>query len=487
MSARDTSYAAVMARQWEIVQRATGIDYSRHERPPIGFDYEGLMAECPYTVDEISAIQAQYKVGGTPLVELPNLTAAVRSIARPGKGARILIKDEAYNPSGSFKARRASLVVHEAKRRGYAGVIAATSGNYGAAVACLAAMAGLKAIILQEVYDSAGIGQPEIVEKGRSCGAYGAEVWQLTVGPELFYIHLLLLEETGYFNASLYTPLAVAGIETLGWEIGSQCRERFDRPPDAVAVTHAGGGNVTGTARGLRKAGCQETQVIGVSVDLSGLHMASDRDFNRKSFTTGHTGFGVPFLVSPDRVDVPRSTARALRYLDRYVTVTQGEVFYMTQALAELEGLERGPAGNTSLAAALAIAQEMDQDQILVVQETEYTGAGKHPTAQLTFARSMGVEIRRGDPRENRPGQCIVIPERLHQVRVTDINLNDLRRSYLRYALERLDQEPDEHTVQFLAEDTRMSVEETTMAISEILKDMRVGRKATVQRGENYG
>ncbi|KKL84842.1 hypothetical protein LCGC14_1960670, partial [marine sediment metagenome] len=288
--------------------------------------------------------------------------------------------------------------------------------------------------------------------------------------PELFYIHLLLLEETGYFNASLYTPMAVAGIETLGWEIGRECRERFGRPPDAVAVTHAGGGNVTGTSHGLREAECQETEVIGVSVDLSGLHMASDRDFNRKSFTTGHTGFGVPFLVNPDRVDVPRNAARALRYLDRYVTVTQGEVFYMTQALAELEGLERGPAGNTSLAAAFAIAQDMDQDQILVVQETEYTGAGKHPTAQLTFARSMGVEVRRGDPRENRPGKQIVIPERPDQVRVSDINLDDLRRSYLRYALERLDQEPDEQTVRFLAEDTKLSVEEAALAIKDILE-----------------
>ncbi len=470
MTTRDASYAAVMGRQADIEQRATGIDYSRHEWPPIGFDYEALMAECPYTIEEISAIQGQYKVGGTPLVELPNLTALARAIAGPGKGARILIKDEACNPSGSFKARRATLVIHEAKRRGYDGVIAATSGNYGAAVSCLAAMAGLKAIILQEVYDSRDIGQPEILEKGRSCAAYGAEVWQLTVGPELFYIHLLLLEETGYFNASLYTPMAVAGIETLGWEIGRECRERFGRPPDAVAVTHAGGGNVTGTSHGLRKAGCEETQMIGVSVDLSGLHMASDRDFNRKSFTTGHTGFGVPFLVNPDRVDVPRNAARALRYLDRYVTVTQGEVFYMTQALAELEGLERGPAGNTSLAAAFAIAQDMDRDQILVVQETEYTGAGKHPTAQLTFARSMGVEVRRGDPADNLPGKRIVIPLRPDQIGVTDIDLDGLRRSYLRNALEHLDQQPDEETVRFLADDTKLSVEDAALAIQEILE-----------------
>jgi threonine synthase len=242
----------------------------------------------------------------------------------------------------------------------------------------------------------------------------------------------LLLEETGYFNASLYTPHAVAGIRTLGYEIGAEVRERYGREPDAVVVTHAGGGNVTGTARGLLEAGCESTRVVGVSVDLQGLRMDSDHDFNRKSFTTGHTAFGVPFLVAPDRVDVPRNAARALRYLDRYVTVTQGEVFYATEALAQLEGLERGPAGNTSLAAAFVLAQELDRDAVVVVQETEYTGAGKHPTAQLTFARELGVEVRRGSPDENVPGRVIAIPRSAAELRVVDVDLDAIRRSYLR-------------------------------------------------------
>ncbi|MBC7324058.1 MAG: PLP-dependent lyase/thiolase, partial [Moorella sp. (in: Bacteria)] len=242
-------------------------------------------------------------------------------------------------------------------QNGFDGVIAATSGNYGAAVASQAAMRGLKCIVVQEVFDSTGSGQPEIIEKGRKCEAYGAEVVQLTVGPELFYVFLRLLEETGYFNASLYTPFGIAGIETLGFELAEQVKQKTGRAPDKVVITHAGGGNVTGTARGLKKAGLNDVEIVAASVNLEGLHMASDRDFNRKSFTTGHTGFGVPFATWPDRADVPRNAARALRYMDRYVTVTQGQVFFITEALAQLEGLERGPAGNTSLAAAFAIAQ----------------------------------------------------------------------------------------------------------------------------------
>ena len=330
-------------------------------------------------------------------------------------------------------------------------------------------MQGLDCIIVQEVYDSRGVGQPEIVEKGRKCEALGAEVVQLTVGPELFYTALLLLEDTGYFNASLYTPFGIAGIETLGYEIAQQVQEGFGCEPDAVVVTHAGGGNVTGTARGLRKAGCNSTRIIGASVDLTGLHMASDRDFNRKSFTTGHTGFGVPFATWPDRTDVPRNAARPLRYLDRYVLVTQGEVFYMTEALAQLEGIERGPAGNTSLAAAVVIAREMKEDEILVVQETEYTGAGKHPSPQLTFARQSGVEVRLGDPAENAPGKTIVIPERPEQLTVREFNLKEAGRSYLRNAVRnhQLDEVSAEE-LEFLAVEVKWDTEEVRRVLTEL-------------------
>jgi threonine synthase len=381
----------------------------------------------------------------------------VRATAPRGKGARIFVKDEAANPSGSFKDRRASISVHEARKRGFPGIAAATSGNYGAAIASQAAKAGLPCVIVQEAFDGRGVVQPEIAEKTRACEAYGAEVMRLSVGPELFSVFLSVLEETGFFDASLYTPYSIVGIETLGYELAHQTREATGRVPDVVVVTHAGGGNVTGTARGLRRAGADATQVVAASVDLGGLHMASDRDFNRKSFTTGHTGFSVPFTTWPDRADVPRNAARALRYMDRFVTVTQGEVFYATAALAELEGMERGPAGNTSLAAAFDLARALDAECTLVVQETEYTGAGKHPLAQLELARRMGLRVARGDPRESRPGESILIPERPEQVRVVDMDLERIRRSYLRHALESVPAgrrlEPVD--LAFLAEETR--------------------------------
>ncbi len=435
MSANDMSYAAVTARKNEIMKASMGMDYDDFAQSPIAFDYERMMAETGYSHEDIVRIQGETKVGNTPLFELRNITEAVRKIAGPGKGARIFVKDEAANASGSFKARRAAISAFEAAKKGYKGIIAATSGNYGAAVASQAAQRSLKCIIVQEVFDSRGVGQPEIVEKSRACEAYGAEVLRLSVGPELFYVLLRTLEETGFFNASLYTPFGIRGVETLGTEVAAQVRAQCGKDPDAVVITHAGGGNLTGTARGLQIAGCKGTRIVACSVDLGGLHMASDRDFNRKSFTTGHTGFGVPFATWPDRVDVPRNAARSLRYMDEYQLVTQGEVFYVTELLTKMEGLERGPAGNTSLTAAVTLARQMDRDQIVVVQETEYTGAGKHHNSQLSFARQNGVEVRRGDPRENVPGKAIVIPENLGQVRGMAQDMDKLRLSYLKNAV----------------------------------------------------
>lgn len=292
---------------------------------------------------------------------------------------------------------------------------------------------------------------------------------QLTVGPELFYTFLKLLEETGYFNASLYTPFGIAGVETLGYELAMQFRELVGKDPDVVVATNAGGGNLTGTARGLKKAGAYNVKIVGASVNLKGLHMASDTQFNKKSFTTGHTGFGIPFATWPDRSDVPRSAARPLRYMDRYVTVNQGEVFYITEALAQLEGLERGPAGNTSLAAAFALAQELDEDKIIVAQETEYTGAGKHIQPQLTFARENGVDIIIGNPDEEVPGENIILPSHPSQIKARDLDLDRIKKSYIKNCIEttKIDYVTRED-IDFLVEDTKSNEKFVKQILDEL-------------------
>ena len=455
---RDNSFSAVMARKADIIRNAVGVDYKQFESGSISFDYERMMASTGYTLEDVAEIQRGFAIGNTPLIELKNITSLVRKLSKDGYGARIFVKDEAANPSGSFKVRRAATSIHHAKRMGYKGALSATSGNYGAAVASCCAKSGLKCIVVQECYDSRGVGQPEIIEKARKCEALGAEVVQLSVGPELFYTVLRMLEDTGYFNASLYTAFGIAGIETLGYEVAMQCRTQLGKDPDVVVCTNAGGGNLTGTARGLMKANCNPA-IVAASVNLKGLHMASDTQFNRKSFTTGHTGFGMPFSTWPDRSDVPRSAARPLRYMDRYVTVNQGEVFYTTELLARLEGIERGPAGNTSLAAAISLAQELPEDAIIVVQETEYTGAGKHGSAQLSFARQNGIKVSLGNPRDEIAGESIILPAHPSLLRAVDVDLDHMRRSLITHAAETVDHAPTSGDIAFLAEETKSTEE----------------------------
>lgn len=453
---KDNSFSAVMARKSEIIRAAVGVDYKQFESGSIAFDYEKMMASTGYTLEDVREIQRGFAIGNTPLIELKNITALSRKLSREGYGARIFIKDEAANPSGSFKVRRAATSIHHAKKMGYKGALSATSGNYGAAVASCCAKSGLSCIVVQECYDSRGVGQPEIIEKARKCESLGAEVVQLSVGPELFYTVLRMLEDTGYFNASLYTAFGIAGIETLGYEVAEQCRAQTGRDPDVVVCTNAGGGNLTGTARGLIKANCFP-QIVAASVNLKGLHMASDTQFNKKSFTTGHTGFGMPFSTWPDRSDVPRSAARPLRYMDRYVTVNQGEVFYTTELLARLEGIERGPAGNTSLAAAISIAQELPDDAIVVVQETEYTGAGKHGSAQLSFARQNGIKVSFGDPKDEVAGESIVLPAHPGLLRAVEVDVDHMRCSLITHAASSVNHAPTEADIAFLAEETKSS------------------------------
>ncbi|MBP1703839.1 MAG: Cystathionine beta-synthase, partial [Chloroflexi bacterium] len=106
------------------------------------------------------------------------------------------------------------------------------------------------------------------------------------------------------------------------------------------------------------------------------------------------------------------------------------------------------------------LARQMDREQIVVVQETEYTGAGKHHNSQLSFARQNGIEVRRGDPKDNVPGKAIVIPERLDQVWGKPQDMERLRLSYLKNAAKAHPKELwNDNDVAFLAADLMVSPE----------------------------
>jgi hypothetical protein len=178
----------------------------------------------------------------------------------------------------------------------------------------------------------------------------------------------------------------------------------------------------------------------------------------------------MPFMIQPDRSDVPRSAARPLRYIDRYLTVSQGEVFFMTETLALLEGIERGPAGNTALASAFSLAKEMDQDQIIVVQESEYTGAGKHHQAQLSFAREHGIDIHFGDPKDEVPGKSIILPSDPSLIHANEVDLRAIRLSYLNANVKK-EMILNKIDLAYLSEEMNVSVEVVKELLAE--KELR--------------
>lgn len=81
--------------------------------------------------------------GGTPLVDAPHLSERT--------GARVLLKLEGLNPTGSFKDRGMTLAISKAVEEGTKAVICASTGNTSASAAAYAARAGLVcAVVIPE-------------------------------------------------------------------------------------------------------------------------------------------------------------------------------------------------------------------------------------------------------------------------------------------------------------------------------------------------
>ena len=131
----------------------------------------------------------------------------------------------------------------------------------------------------------------------------------------------------------------------------------------------------------------------------------------------------------------------------------------MTEMLAQLEGLERGPAGQTALAAAFSLAQELPEDEILVVTETEYTGAGKHVQPQLAFAKENGIEVKFGDPNEEVPGKSVVLPSNPGLFKCKDAYLDHFRHSLIKKAVRDKKDTLSENDLEFLALETNTNID----------------------------
>ena len=83
----------------------------------------------------------------------------------------LLMKDESFNPTGSFKARGMSVAVSKAKEFGIRNCIVPTAGNAGGALAAYCAKAGIKCTVVMPTH-TPGVFKQE-------CKLYGAELIQV--------------------------------------------------------------------------------------------------------------------------------------------------------------------------------------------------------------------------------------------------------------------------------------------------------------------
>jgi len=156
----------------------------------------------------------------------------------------VTLKLEFLQHSGSFKARGA-LNYMLANPIGPAGVVAASGGNHGGAVAWAASRLGHRASIFVPT-----ISAPVKVER---LHGYGAEVNQVgAVYAEALAASQELIESTGAASIHAYEdPDVMAGAGTTALELENQLAEISRQSPDVVLVACGGGGLAGGMAAWL--------------------------------------------------------------------------------------------------------------------------------------------------------------------------------------------------------------------------------------------
>jgi threonine synthase len=175
--------------------------------------------------------------GLTPMIEAPTLAAATGV-------RRLWVKDEAQNPTVSFKARGMSAAVTRAKAQGYPGLVVPTAGNAGAALAAYGAAAGLPV----RVFAPRTTPRP-ILDTIEALGATLIRI-EGHIG-DAGKLAIAYAAESGYFNVStLREPYRVEGMKTMGFEMAEQLGWRL---PDALVYPTGGGEGTIGIWKAINE------------------------------------------------------------------------------------------------------------------------------------------------------------------------------------------------------------------------------------------
>ncbi len=303
--------------------------------------------------------------GTTPLLRASRLGAAIGL-------ADAWVKDEAANPTGSFKARGLAAAVTRAVLAGATRFTLPTAGNAGVAAAAYGARAGAKV----RVYAPRSTPQPLL---GQIAG-YGAELILVDghIG-DCGRLSKAFAAETAAMDLStLREPYRIEGKKTLGLEIAEQLGWRL---PGAILYPTGGGTGLIGMWKAF-----QELLAAGwvagpmprmFSVQSTGCAPVV-KAFEAKASKT--EAWPDPQTVASGlRVPSPLGGALMLRALSDCrggaVAVRDEDLLEGQRLLATLEGVDACPEGGAAVAAARVLASrgQLARDEQVVIFNT---GAG---------------------------------------------------------------------------------------------------------------
>ncbi len=281
-------------------------------------------------------------LGNTPLVRLSKVTRGLKPT--------ILAKLEMLNPGGSVKDRIGLRMIEAAEKAGTlkpgGTIVEPTSGNTGHGLAIAAAIKGYKCIFVMPDKMSQ--------EKVALLRAYGAEVVITPTAvapesPESYYrvADRLTEEIPGAFQPNQYfnTENPKAHYETTGPEIWRQTDGRVTHFVAGVGT----GGTITGTGRYLKE---QNPDIRVIGADPEGSVFSGDEPR--------------PYLVEGIGEDFWPETFDP-KVVDEYVKVSDRDSFLVARDVTREEGILVGGSGGTAVFAALEVAKDLDEDQLIVV------------------------------------------------------------------------------------------------------------------------
>jgi threonine synthase len=302
--------------------------------------------------------------GGTPLLDAPRL-------AREIGVRRLWIKDEALNPTGSFKARGMSAAITRAAAHNVPGLVVPTAGNAGAAMAAYAAAAGIAARVFAPETTPPGI-LATIRALGATLVTVAGHIGDAGRAARAF------AAESGYFDVStLREPYRIEGKKTMGLELAEQLGWRL---PDAVVYPTGGGTGLIGMWKtfaemaewgwidpGERRPRMIVAQANGCAPIVRAFEAKADRAIPWEDPSTHASGLRVPGPLGD------RLILRALYESGGdAASVSEDDIRRDTATLAHTTGVDAAPEGGCALAVTrlLVAAGRLDGASEVVVFNT---------------------------------------------------------------------------------------------------------------------